>query len=155
VPLALSGNQLGLLRKAPDLRLLFLASLASSVGTWLAIVALVVDVFDRTGSAPWVSALLVVEFAPLVLIGLAAGPLIDRLPRRRVLVAADLARAGLFCVIPFATSALQIVLLALAVGVATSAFRPAVYAGLPNLVEDGEKLAGLEKIVESDNGEEQ
>ena len=68
-----------------DFRLLFLASLGSSIGTWLAFVALVVDVYDRTGSAAWVSALLVAEFAPLVVIGLLAGPLLDRLPRRRVL----------------------------------------------------------------------
>jgi MFS family permease len=118
--------------------LLFVATFASSVGTWLAFVALVVDVFDRTQSAAWVSALLVVEFLPMVVVGLAVGPLLDRLPRRKVLVAADIARAAVFCVLPFATSALQIVLLALLAGVATSFFRPAVYAGLPNLVDDQE-----------------
>lgn len=138
VPLRASGGRLGLLRSAPDFRLLFLAALASSVGTWLAVVALVIDVYDRTGSASWVSALLVVEFAPLVVIGLLAGPLIDRLPRRRVLIGADLARAAVFCIVPFATDALQIVLLALVAGVATSFFQPAVYAGLPNLVPDEE-----------------
>lgn len=132
----MSGEGTGLLRRAPDLRSLYLATLASSIGTWLAFVALVVDVYDRTGSAGWVSALLVAEFLPLVAIGLAAGPLLDRLPRRRVLVAADLARAGVFCALPFATSALQIVLLALIAGAATAFFRPAVYAGLPNLVAD-------------------
>jgi MFS family permease len=119
-----------------DFRLLFLASLGSSIGTWLAFVALVVDVYDRTGSAAWVSALLVVEFAPIVVIGLLIGPLIDRLPRRRVLIAADLARAGVFCALPFTTSVLQIILLALVAGIATSFFQPAVYAGLPSLVEE-------------------
>ena len=74
---------MGLLRSARDFRLLFLATLASSVGTWLAFVALVVDVFDRTDDARWVSALLIVEFLPIVVIGLFAGPLIDRIPRRR------------------------------------------------------------------------
>ena len=44
----------------------------------------------------------------------------------------------MFFALPFATSALQIVLLALAAGLATSVFRPAVYAGLPNLVSDAE-----------------
>lgn len=133
-----SGGRLGLLRRASDFRLLFFATLASSVGTWLALVALVVDVYDRTGSASWVSALLVVEFAPIVVIGLLIGPLIDRLPRRAVLVAADLARAAVFCALPFATSSLQIVVLALVAGVATSFFQPAVYAGLPNLVDEEE-----------------
>jgi MFS family permease len=132
----LKGARLGLLRAAPGFRLLFFATLASSLGTWLALVALVVDVFDRTEDASWVSALLIVEFLPIVLIGLLAGPLLDRLPRRLILVGSDLARALVFCLLPFAGSALQIVLLALVAGVATSVFRPAQYAGLPNLVSD-------------------
>jgi MFS family permease len=127
---------IGLLRRARDFRFLFLATLASSIGTWLAFVALVVDVYDRTKSAGWISALLVVEFAPFVVIGLLAGPLLDRLPRRKVMVSADLARATLFVGIVFASSALQIILLALLVGIASTFFRPSVYAGLPNLVED-------------------
>jgi MFS family permease len=138
----------GLLGEHRDFRLLFLATLASSIGTWLAFVALVIDVFDRTASAAWVSVLLLVEFAPLVAIGLLAGPLLDRLPRRGVLIAADLVRAALFCVIPFAGSALQIVLLALAAGAATSFFRPAVYAGLPNLVPD-ERLPRANGLLQS------
>jgi MFS family permease len=124
------------LREARSFRLLFLATLASSIGTWLAFVALVVDVYDRTGDANWVSALLIVEFLPIVVIGFVAGRLIDRTSRRWILVTCDAARAGVFVVLPFATTALQIVMLALVAGIATSLFRPAVYAGLPNLVSD-------------------
>jgi MFS family permease len=132
----LRSARLGLLRNAPGFRLLFLATLASSIGTWLSVVALVIDVYDRTQDASWVSALLIVEFLPLVVIGLFAGPLIDRVRRRWILVGADLARAVVFLTLPFATGAFQIVLLALAAGVATSLFRPAQYAALPNLVSD-------------------
>jgi MFS family permease len=124
------------LREARSFRLLFLATLASSIGTWLAFVALVIDVYDRTGDANWVSALLIVEFLPIVVVGFVAGRLIDRASRRWILVTCDAARAGVFVVLPFATTALQIVMLALAAGLATSLFRPAVYAGLPNLVSD-------------------
>ena len=133
---ALSRGRLSLLERAAGYRLLFFATLASSVGSWLALVALVIDVSDRTGDARWVSALLIADFAPIVVIGLLAAPLVDRLSRRGILVASDIVRAALFCLLPFAESALAIVLLALAVGVATSLFRPAVYAGLPNLVSD-------------------
>jgi MFS family permease len=126
----------GLLREAGGFRLLFFATLASSIGTWLAFVALVVDVFDRTENASWVSALLVVEFLPSVVVGFMAGRLLDVGARRRILVLADAVRAGVFFVLPFATSALQIVALAFVAGIATSLFRPAVYAGLPNLVPD-------------------
>jgi MFS family permease len=142
---ALSGAGLGLLREARSFRLLFLATLASSIGTWLAFVALVVDVYDRTGDANWVSALLIVEFLPIVVIGFVAGRLIDRTSRRWILVISDAARAGVFIVLPFTTNALQIVMLALVAGLATSIFRPAVYAGLPNLVSDADlpKANGL------------
>jgi MFS transporter, DHA3 family, macrolide efflux protein len=132
----LTDAGLGLLRPARGFRLLFLATLASSIGTWLAFVALVVDVYDRTNDANWVSALLIVEFLPIVLIGFFAGRLIDRVSRRWILVTCDAVRAGVFFALPFTTSALQIVTLALAAGIATSLFRPAVYAGLPNLVSD-------------------
>ncbi|HYM63109.1 MAG TPA: MFS transporter [Gaiellaceae bacterium] len=131
-----SGAGLGLVGEAAGFRRLFLATFASSIGTWLAFVALVVDVYDRTGDANWVSALLIADFLPIVLVGILLGPLIDRLPRRNILVAADILRAGVFCVLPFATSAAQIVGLALIIGIATSLFRPAVFAGLPNLVAD-------------------
>jgi MFS family permease len=123
-------------REAGGFRLLFFATLASSIGTWLAFVALVIDVFDRTENASWVSALLVVEFLPSVIVGFLAGRLLDIAPRRWILVAADLVRAAVFFALPFATSPLQIVALAFVAGIATSLFRPAVYAGLPNLVSD-------------------
>jgi MFS family permease len=130
------GARLGLLKDAPAFRLLFLATLASSIGTWLAFVALVIDVGERTGDANWVSALLIVEFLPIIVIGFFAGRLIDRASRRWILVVSDAVRAGVFFALPFTTSALQIIMLALAAGIATSLFRPAVYAGLPNLVSD-------------------
>jgi MFS family permease len=128
----------GLLREAGGFRLLFLATLASSIGTWLAFVALVVDVFDRTEDASWVSALLVVEFLPSILLGFLTGRLLDAVSRRWILVVADAVRAGVFFVLPFASTATQIVALAFVAGMATSLFRPVVYAGLPNLVSDAD-----------------
>jgi MFS family permease len=145
------GAPLGLVRGSSGFRLFLLATLASSVGTWLAFVALVIDVYDRTDDARWVSALLIVDFLPIVASGLFAGPLVDRLPRRTILVASDLARVAVFCVLPFTRSALQIVLLAFVAGVATSFFRPAAYAGLPNLVADGDLPAANGLIQSAEN----
>ena len=85
-------RQTGLLRRNPGFRALFAATFASGLGTWIAVVALTIDVYDRTGSATWVSALLVADFLPSVAIGLLFGPLIDRLSRRRIMVVADLAQ---------------------------------------------------------------
>jgi MFS family permease len=130
------GRQLRLLRQASSFRLLFLATLGSGTGTWLAFVALTVDVYDRTHSGVWISALLIADFLPTVLIGLTIGPLVDRLSRRTLMVAADITRFGVFCALPFAGSATGIVALAGLAGVATGLFRPSIYAGLPNLVRD-------------------
>lgn len=128
-------SRLSPVREAPDFGLLFYAALASGAGTWLAFIALTVDIVDMTGGdARWVSALLIVEFLPLAVAGLLIAPLVDRFPRRRILVAADLARAVVFVALPFAPNALSIVGLAFLAGIATSFFRPAAYAGLPNLV---------------------
>ncbi len=125
-----------MLQQWPSFRLLFLATLASGVGTWMAVIALTVDVFDRTGSARWVSALLLADFLPAVAIGLFLGPLVDRLSRRGLMIGADLARAIVFVALPFADSAGQIVALAAVAGIATGLFRPASYAGLPNTVSE-------------------
>ncbi|MBA2476047.1 MAG: MFS transporter [Actinobacteria bacterium] len=130
------GRQLDVLRRAPGFRRLFLATLGSGLGTGMAVIALTVDVFDRTGSGTWVAALLVADFLPMLVIGLLLGPLVDRFSRRRVLVVSDLIRFAVFCVLPFAGSPAAIVGLAAVIGFATGFFRPSVYAGMPNLVAE-------------------
>jgi MFS family permease len=125
--------------RLPAFRNLFLATLGSSVGTLMAAVALTLDVQQRTSHSPhtglWVGAVLVVEFLPTVVVGLFLGPLLDRLPRRSLMIAADAIRVVVFAALPFAPSAGAVVALALVAGLATGFFRPAVYAGVPNLVE--------------------
>ena len=132
------GRQFGLLRREPSFRSLFLATLGSGLGTWLALVALQIDVLRRMHSPLWISALLIADILPTLLVGLLAAPLVDRLARRRLMVGADLVRFGVFCALPFARNATTIVALATLAGVAAGFFRPAVYAGLPNLVPDAE-----------------
>jgi MFS family permease len=144
-------RQLSILGTAPSFRLLFLATLGSSLGTLLATVALVVDIKDRTDSGPWVSALMIVEFLPAVAVGLLFGPLLDRFSRRRLMVASDLVRFLVFCALPFASSASAIVALAGVAGFATGFFRPAVYAGLPNLVDEKELAHANSLIQTSEN----
>jgi MFS family permease len=144
-------RQLSLLGSAPAFRLLFLATLASSMGTLLATVALVVDVKDRTNSGPWVSALMIVEFLPAVAVGLFLGPLLDRFRRRGLMVGSDLVRFLVFCALPFAGSAGAIVALAGVAGFATGFFRPAVYAGLPNLVDESDLTRANSLIQTGEN----
>jgi MFS family permease len=126
----------GLLGREPGFRRLFLATLGSGAGTWLALVALEFDIYQRTHSSAWISALLIADLLPTFAIGLLAGPLVDRLSRRGLMIGSDLVRFGAFVALVFTTSATQIVVLAAVVGVATGFFRPAIYAGLPNLVPE-------------------
>lgn len=137
----LSSAQLTPLR-LPGFRNLFFATLGSSVGTLLAAVALAIDVKDRTAGSPhsglWVGAVLIVEFLPTIVVGLLLGPLLDLLDRRSLMIAADAIRVGVFVALPFAPSAAAVVGLAFVAGLATGFFRPAVYAGVPNLVPDDE-----------------
>ena len=141
-------RQLGVISRSRGFRLLFLAAMGSTLGTLLAAVALVVDINDRTHSGPWVSVLLIVQFLPAVVVGLFFGPLLDRLSRRGTMIAADLARAAIFCALPFVHSATAVVVLAGAAGLATGFFRPAAYAGLPNLVE-GSDLPAANAVLQT------
>jgi MFS family permease len=142
------GRRLELLGRAPSFRRLFLATLGSGLGTWLAYVALTVDVFDRTDSGSWVAALLIADFLPIVVVGFLLGPLVDRLSRRRLMIASDLVRFGVFCLLPFAGSAGVIVGLAAVAGMATGLFRPALYAGVPNLVDE-QDLPSANSLLQS------
>src|SRR5919198_1169087 len=72
-------------------------------------------------------------------------------PRRGLMIGADVVRFGAFAALAFTTSAVQIVVLAAVVGVATGLFRPALYAGVPNLVEDGDLPAANSLLQTVDN----
>lgn len=146
-------RRLSLLSWALDFRLLFAATLGSGFGTYLAAIALTVHIYDLTGSGTWVAALLVADFLPIILIGLTLGPLVDRLSRRGLMIGSDVVRLGVFVVLPFADGPGTIVALAGVAGIATGFFRPAVYAGLPNIVPEEELpaanslLQGVENLA--------
>ncbi|HEY6017036.1 MAG TPA: MFS transporter, partial [Gaiellaceae bacterium] len=129
-------RQLGLVRRAPSFRLLFLAALGSGAGTWLAIVALNVEILDKTHSGPWLAALNVAAILPSAFVGLLGGPLVDRLSRKRLMIGSDLLRLAVFVALPFVGSPTAIVALALAAGLGDAFFRPAVLAGVPNMVAE-------------------
>jgi CRP-like cAMP-binding protein/predicted MFS family arabinose efflux permease len=77
-----------------DFRYLAGSLTVSQVGDWLYGVALVVYVFDRTGSPAWVAAATILRLIPYVLFGAVGGAIADRYDRRMVMVVADVARAA-------------------------------------------------------------
>ena len=145
-PVVESSSRLGLLRRSPSFGYLFLASAGSSFGTYLAAIALTLQVWDDTNSGVWVAALLIADFLPIVVIGFLLGPLVDRLSRRWLMIASDLVRFGVFAALPFVDGVGSLVALAAVSGIATGFFLPAANAAIPNLVPE-EELVNANSLV--------
>ncbi|GAC1392047.1 MAG: hypothetical protein NVS4B11_07820 [Ktedonobacteraceae bacterium] len=75
---------------------LWLGQLVSSLGDTLNYIALVIYVYQLTGSGFDLAKLSLFQIIPILLISPIAGVIIDRFSRKRVLIAADLIRACLF-----------------------------------------------------------
>jgi MFS family permease len=82
------------LRESRDFRLLWSGELVSQVGHQFTTVALLVQVFDITGSTAAVGAIGLVQLVPMVVASLGIGPVIDARDRRRVLIAAQVGLAA-------------------------------------------------------------
>lgn len=81
------------LLKNRDFVLLWLGQDGSSLGTWLLQFALLLAIYDRTGSASLTGAVFLAGTLPMALLGGRAGALADRFERRTLLVLGDLASA--------------------------------------------------------------
>lgn len=130
-----------------DFALLWSGQTFSIVGNFVAQVALPWQVLQLTGSAVQMGIVVAINIATNVVFLLFGGVLVDRLPRRRVLLACDLTSAvgvGLIAALG-GTGVLRIEhLYAIAVvGGATGAFfGPAITAILPELVPEDVLIAG-------------
>jgi predicted MFS family arabinose efflux permease len=128
--------------KNRSFRRLVAALAASQIGDWLYNVALLMLVFDCTGSALWVALTTAARVVPLVALGPLGGVVADRFDRRRVMIASDLVRMGLMAVLGIvAIAGLPIVLVPLLAAAATAAaspYLPSVAATTPRLVADAD-----------------
>jgi MFS family permease len=125
-----------LLRNARFLRL-WIGQGTSFVGDAVSMVALVVLVVEITGSASAVGGALVARLLPTIASPL-AGVLADRVDRRIVLVASDLARAVLVLGLVFARDLATIYILVFLMGLARTVFNPTVRAAFPSVVGGGD-----------------
>ena len=125
------------LLRRPAFRRLFLAHAISRAGDAFNTVALVVLVFGLTGSGLGVAGTVVFEVLPVLLLGPLAGVVVDRVPRRRVMVSADLARAVFAGLLVVVTGSVAVAYL-VAFGLATGAllFNPASTSLIPDTVDE-------------------
>lgn len=142
---------LDLLRRNADFRRLYFAQLISFGGDWFMTVALFGLMHALTGSAIFVALTITVPELAFFLLSPVGGALADRLDRRRLMIVADIARAGLCLPLLLVDSRgsvwLVFVLLA-SISVFTACFEPASSAATPNVV-DPEDLAAANSLVGS------
>ena len=130
-----------LLRDNRDFRLLYLGTLISLGGDWFLTVALLDLVLQLTGSATLASLILLCQTLPIFLFTPHAGHVIDRLDRRKLMIAVDLLRAAA-CLLPLLARTPALLPFAYAgvilISIGSAYFEPASQAALPNLVRDEE-----------------
>ncbi len=130
------------LLRRPAYRRLWLARTISQVGDVAQFTALALLLIALTGSGLGVSGAVLAEIAPVLLLAPLAGNLVDRLPRVRVMVAADLVRVVLAGSLALWHDSAAI---AYAVAFGLSAgqvfFSPAAQSLMPTVVDDEELVA--------------
>jgi MFS transporter, DHA3 family, macrolide efflux protein len=84
-----------------DFVLLWTAQLVQTAGSALTDLAAGIFVYQQTGSAFLVGVTLMATAVPSLVVGLIAGVFVDRFDRRRIMIASNLAQAGVVATIPF------------------------------------------------------
>jgi MFS family permease len=131
---------------------LWWAESVSQLGSQVSLLALpLVAITVLHASTFAVGALTAVEFAPFVLFGLPAGAIVDRLPRRPILMLADLGRAVALATVPIAygfgvLSYAQLLVVVFTTGSLTVFFDVAYMSILPALVERDQIVEGNARL---------
>ncbi len=131
------------LLKHPVFGRLFAAQVVALLGTGLLTVALGLLAFDLAGATA--GAVLGTAYAikMVAYVGLSpvAGALVANLPRRPVLIAADMVRAGVALFLPFITEVWQIYLAIFLLQTASATFTPTFQATIPDVLPDEDDYA--------------
>ncbi|MFV0473630.1 MAG: MFS transporter [Pikeienuella sp.] len=121
-------------------RHLFAAQAIALIGAGLMTVALGLLAHDLAGADAGVvlGTALAIKMAAYVVTAPVAQAFTDRLPRRAVLVALDLARAAVALCLPFVTEIWQVYLLIFILQAASAGFAPSFQAIIPDILPDEE-----------------
>ena len=85
-------SYISILRNNRNFRLLYIGQTISQLGDWFNAVAVYALLLDLTGSATAVAWMMIVQFLPVAIVGPLAGVVVDRVNRRRLMIATDLLR---------------------------------------------------------------
>jgi MFS family permease len=138
------SSYISILRNNRNFRLLYIGQTISQLGDWFNAVAVYALLLDLTGSATAVAWMMIVQFLPVAIFGPMAGVLVDRVNRRRLMIATDLLRGGLILTLLFIRRPdlvwIAYVVMTFAVG-AQAFFEPARTATIPNVTAPEDLLA--------------
>lgn len=130
------------------MRRLFFARTISQWGDTFNAVALVVAVFRLTGSGLQVAITVAFEVVPVLLLGFVAGAVVDRYPRQRVMVAADIGRAAVAVALVIGHQRVGALYgAAFAFACFSVFFNPAASSLLPALVDDEADVVGANSAI--------
>jgi MFS family permease len=132
-------SYLELVRRNGDFRNLWLATVISYMGDWFNLLAAATLVASITESGAAVSTLFLARFLPLFFLSPWAGVLTDRYNRKRILILADLLRAGVvasFIVVLITRQVWLLYLLTVIQFSLSALFQPAHSAVLSNVVAE-------------------
>jgi MFS family permease len=137
------SSQTAILRNNRNFRLLFFGQTVSQLGDWFNSVAVFALLLDLTGSATAVAWMMIVQFLPMAVVGPIAGVVVDRVDRRRLMIATDIIRGvlvlGLLLVRTREQVWLAYVVMALTV-TGSAFFEPARTATIPNITTRDELM---------------
>lgn len=119
-------------------RHLLLAQVIALVGTGLATVALGLLAFELAGenAGAVLGTALAIKMIAYVAVAPIASAFTERVPRRAMLVALDLARATVAVLLPFVTDVWQVYVLIFMLQSASAAFTPTFQAAIPDILPD-------------------
>jgi MFS family permease len=115
------------------IRRLAVARLVSITGSWAANVAMAYVIYQRTGSAVWLSALYLLTFGVMGFVNPFAGALADRVDRRRLMIVSELLGGLVWGLLVFARAPWLMIALAFVAAFVHSPFPAASGAAIPNL----------------------
>ena len=119
----------------PKVRKMWIAQIVSVFGDFLAVFAVFSDASFRLKAGPAeVSGVMITYLLPFAFVGPFAGVLVDRMDRKRIMIASDLIRAFLTLLLPFTTSLQQVYVIFLALSTVSAFFSPAQSATIRSLV---------------------
>jgi predicted MFS family arabinose efflux permease len=125
------------LRSRP-FRLLLGGQTVSSLGDWMATFAFIALVYEVSGSPTAVAGILALRLLPAALGGPFTARVTSVWPRRRTMIAMDIARAGMVALVPLVGGLWWIYVWGSTIELASLVFLPARDALIPDLVDDAD-----------------